>query len=223
MDFKFLEACFEAGCLEYFQAVSVHPYRPSSPESVAEDYRRLRMLIEKYKPKGKSIQIFSGEWGYSSTNGISEEKQGEYLPRQWLTNVSNNVPLSIWYDWHDDGKDPKEPEHHFGSVHNDYTPKPAYLAAKKLTNELAGYRFNKRLGIDRDDDYVLLFEKGDELKLAAWTTHEPHKIALAGRRCFDRSDNRCAVRCRQRKCCDGEAGEVEARAVGRVRRSAARR
>ena len=166
------------GCLEYFQAVSVHPYRGSSPETVADDYRRLRMLIEKYKPKGKVIPIFSGEWGYSSTNGISEEKQGEYLPRQWLTNVSNDVPLSIWYDWHDDGKDPKEPEHHYGSVHNDYSPKPASLAAKKLTSELAGYRFNKRLWIDRDDDYVLLFEKGDEVKLAAWTTHEPHKVTL---------------------------------------------
>lgn len=44
----------------------------------------------------------------------------------------NDVPLSIWYDWHDDGQDPKEKEHNFGTVTWDYQPKPAYLAAQTL-------------------------------------------------------------------------------------------
>ena len=171
MDFKFLESCFKGGLLEYWSAVSVHPYRQTAPETVEADYQKLRDLIAQYAPKGKAISIYSGEWGYSSGwDKFDEERQGKYLPRQWLTNIANGVPLSIWYDWHDDGEDPKEPEHHFGTVHHDYSPKPAYLAAKKLTSELAGYRFEKRIKVEKDEDHLLLFTKGNEKKLAAWTT-----------------------------------------------------
>ncbi len=184
IDFPFLEACFKGGVLEYFDAVSVHPYRPHGPETVAADYRKLRALIEQYKPAGKSIPIFSGEWGYSSAwNNVSEDKQGEMLSRQWLTNISEGIPLSIWYDWHDDGTDPKESEHHFGTVHNDYTPKPAYLAAQELTTTLRGFHFNKRLFIgDNPDDHLLLFSNDNDaaqVVLAAWTTsREGHAIRI---------------------------------------------
>lgn len=171
MDFKFLEVCFRGGLLEHWSAVSVHPYRQTTPETVEADYQKLRELIAQYAPKGKTIPIYSGEWGYSSGwDKFDEQRQGKYLPRQWLTNISNGVELSIWYDWHDDGEDPKEPEHHFGTVHYDYTPKPAYRAAKKLTSELAGYRFEKRIKLDNNEDYLVLFVKGNESKLAAWTT-----------------------------------------------------
>ena len=35
MDFKFLEACFKGGLLDYWSAVTVHPYRQTAPETVA--------------------------------------------------------------------------------------------------------------------------------------------------------------------------------------------
>ncbi len=187
MDWPFLESCFKAGVLEYFDAVSVHPYRPQPPETVAADYRRLRQLIAQYAPKNKSIPVFSGEWGYSCAQGsaIDAETQGKYLARQWLTNISNDVPLSIWYDWHDDGSDPKENEHHFGTVTNDYQPKPACDAAKQLTTELRGLHFNKRLhrAGGADDDYILLFsgDAGERAKIVAWTTSkDSHEVKLAG-------------------------------------------
>jgi hypothetical protein len=182
MDFKFLEACFKGGLLEYWSAVSVHPYRQTPPETVEADYGKLKQLIAQYGPKEKSIPIYSGEWGYSSGwDKFDEAKQGKYLPRQWLTNLESGVPISIWYDWHDDGEDPKEPEHHFGTVHHDYTAKPAYLAAKKLARELAGYRFEKRIKAEKEEDHLLLFvnDKGEK-KLAAWTiSSEPHTVIAA--------------------------------------------
>lgn len=179
MDFPFLEACFKAGLLEYWQAVSVHPYLRADPELVSGDYYHLREMIKTYSPKGKQIAIFSGEWGYSAVwPGMNEGKQGQFLARQWLTNVANDIPLSIWYDWRDDGLDPNEPEHHFGMVSNSYqagrdpvyNPKPAYLAAKTLTTFLSGYRFEKRLDVGSAQDYVLAFRKGSEFRFAAWTT-----------------------------------------------------
>jgi len=190
VDLAFLEECFKAGLLEYWSAVSVHPYRQEPPETAAADYARLRRLIARYAPKGKAIPIYSGEWGYSSIwQNFDAEKQGRYLPRQWLTNLANDVPLSIWYDWHDDGTDPKEPEHHFGTILHPhqagrdpcYDPKPAYLAARTLTSVLAGFRFHKRLlgpSMESPKDRVLLFAKGDEVRLAAWTEDGPSHAAV---------------------------------------------
>jgi hypothetical protein len=200
MDFPFLEACFRAGLLEYFSAVSVHPYRQQPPETVQADYRKLRQLIAQHAPQGKQVPIYSGEWGYSSAwSAFDDAKQGSMLARQWLTNIACDVPLSIWYDWHDDGPDPKEPEHHFGTVRTDYhegraavyDTKPAYLAAETLTNQLRGYRFNKRLALEHPDDHVLIFEKAVDafemvdhekyrnLVLAVWTSSDTsHEVTL---------------------------------------------
>jgi polysaccharide biosynthesis protein PslG len=187
IDLKFLEACFKSGALERWDAVSVHPYRQKDPETAASEYRQLRLLIERYKPKGKAVPILSGEWGYSTAwGGFNDERQGKYLPRQWMTNLMNEVPLSIWYDWHDDGDDPKEAEHNFGTVEFEYhagrdpiyNPKLSYKAARALTQFFNGYNFNKRLAMPSSDDYVLLFEKNGAVKLAAWTTGAPHEITI---------------------------------------------
>ncbi len=192
IDFAFLEACFKAGLLELWDAVSVHPYRQTNPETVNDEYHRLRLLIAKYAPTGKQIPILSGEWGYSAVwNGFNAERQGMMLPRQWLTNLMNDVPVSIWYDWHDDGPDPKEAEHHFGTTLYPfnagrdpvYDPKPAYRAAQTLARTLNGYRFNKRLALQSPDDYLLLFSRpngpASDVVLAAWTTAvKPRRVLL---------------------------------------------
>lgn len=187
VDLNFLEACFKSGALERWDAVSVHPYRQTDPETSAGEYRKLRLLIDTYKPKGKEIPILSGEWGYSTVWGsFDDERQGKYLPRQWMTNLMNEVPLSIWYDWHDDGEDPKEAEHNFGSVKFKYNagrdpiydPKPSYTAARTFTQFFRGYAFNKRLSLQSPDDYLLLFSNGKDVKLAAWTTKAAHEITI---------------------------------------------
>jgi hypothetical protein len=179
VDLQFIESCFKAGLLDWWDAVSVHPYRQSVPESAEADYQKLRGLIARYAPKGKSIPILSGEWGYSSAwQNFDYSTQGQMLARQWLVNLANHIPLSIWYDWHDDGTDPLESEHHFGTVANAYhtgdspvyQPKSAYLAARTLTSVLQGFQFTKRLALGKPDDYALIFRKGDDLRLAVWTT-----------------------------------------------------
>jgi hypothetical protein len=128
--------------------------------------------------------------GYSCAwKNFDDERQGKYLPRQWLTNLANDVPVSIWYDWHDDGKDPKEAEHHFGTVANQYfadrdpvyDPKPSYKAAKTLAAALGGFQFSRRLAVGGADDYVLQFARGKETRLAAWTTaNEPRAVTVPG-------------------------------------------
>jgi hypothetical protein len=183
IDLPFLEECFKAGLLEYWAAVSVHPYRQKAPETVEDEYRSVRLLIRKYAPKDKAIPILSGEWGYSTAwpqlgkdEAAREEVQAKYLARMFLTNIANDIPLSIWYDWRDDGDDPKEAEHRFGLVRRPYhegrapvfDPKPAYQAAKTLTGQLAGMRFNKRIA--GTDSHEFLFSRENETRIVTWRT-----------------------------------------------------
>lgn len=173
----FLEGVFQTGILHYIDAVSLHPYRGDNPETASHDYSAVRRLIRQYAPPGKSIPLVSSEWGYNTVD-VSEDIQAQYLARQWLSNLTQGVRLSIWYDWHEDGTDPKYTEHHFGTVRFDYTPKPAFLAGQKLTQALGGYRFVKRLPLASDGDYLLLFARGPSAKLAYWTTRDDHAVQL---------------------------------------------
>jgi hypothetical protein len=197
LDFPFIEACFKAGLLEYWSAVSVHPYRNTDPETVANDYCRLRELIQEYRPQPKSgegvgaakeIPIIFSEWGYSAAwRDFSEEKQSALLAREMLTNVANRIPISIWYDWRDDGADPAEAEHHFGLVRNAHQPErmqplqptAAYAALKTVSEFLSGYTFEKRLAVGINDVYVLVFVKDGNRRIAAWTTSTgKHRVVI---------------------------------------------
>lgn len=180
---KFLEEHFASGILDHLDGVSVHPYRNYArpPETAAEEYAMLRALIARYAPPAKkNLPILSGEWGYAShTKGVSLPIQAAFAARQQLANLLARVPLSIWYDWKNDGPDPAEREHNFGLVNADLSPKPAYLAIQTLTSELAGYRIERRLDLGSETDYALLFNRrGRPDKLTVWTTGEPHAAAL---------------------------------------------
>lgn len=192
IDLPFLESCFKAGLLEYWSAVSVHPYRQDDPETVAGDYCRLRELIKSYA-KNREVPIVSSEWGYSTLwRNMSESKQAEMLSRQLLTNAANGIPISIWYDWWDDGADADAAEHHFGIVRHDaranaqepYETKPAFQAAQAVNTFLDGATFEKRLPVGEPHDFVLVFSRAGEVRVAAWTTSSRAKqltIPLNGR------------------------------------------
>ena len=180
----FLETALKSGVLEYFDAVTVHPYRSYSrgPETAAPDYAKLREIIDRYAPtarKGK-IPVLSGEWGYAThQRGVSLETQAAFAARQQLANLLNGVPLSVWYDWKNDGADPKETEHNFGVMTLDLKPKPAYQAIQTLTRELTGYRIVRRHDVGEEKDFVLLLADAKKnAKLAAWTTGEPHPVTM---------------------------------------------
>jgi hypothetical protein len=109
------------------------------------------------------------------------------VARLFLFDVLSGVPLTIWYDWRDDGTEPTNQEHHFGLVRNAYLPgaaqvydpKPAYAAAQTYARALAGYRFKERAKTDSDDDYVLSFAQGAKSCLVAWTAAPtPHEVKI---------------------------------------------
>lgn len=104
LDESFLGKCFRAGLLEYWSCVSVHPYRSTPPETAAVSYASVRRLIDTYTPPGRTIPLVISEWGYPSyTPTISESLQAAYLTGIFQLSFEANVPLTIWYDWRDDG------------------------------------------------------------------------------------------------------------------------
>jgi len=179
----FLQHFLESGVLEYLNAITVHPYRDSRkpPETAGEDYHRLRGMIDKYAPAGKKeLPILSGEWGYSShRHGVTLDTQAAFAARQQLFNLSEHIPLSIWYDWKNDGEDPNENEHNFGTVGHDLKPKPAYTALQNLTRQLGGFRIAERLHVDSEKDYILrCTNSSGKTRLAAWTINTAHSVTF---------------------------------------------
>ena len=188
----FLERCFKAGLLNYWQAVSVHPYRTTNPETL--NYKPIKDLIAKYAPAGKTIPIFSGEWGYSvipegKTYSFvtSDALQASYFDREMLWNLLNGIPLSIWYDWRNDEEKPGATEANFGLVHfppqtgqaHEFQPKPSYVAASFFLKTLGEYRMDKSVPMTGiTDGYLVSFIKNHDRRYAAWTTAAAPEAAV---------------------------------------------
>lgn len=181
--FPFLEKFLASGVLEYLDAVSVHPYRnySLSPETAIREYKELGEMIKRCKPENREhIPIISSEWGYSSaTKGLTTETQSQYLVRMQLANLLYGIPVSIWYDWKNDGDNPSDFEHNCGTVTSDLVPKPAYITAQAMNSHLKGFTLLKRIVTEDEQDFLLLFKNNEgKYKLCAWTTDEDHQVVL---------------------------------------------
>jgi hypothetical protein len=177
--FNWLEKLFQKGVLEKIDAVSVHPYRTKAPETVLGEYGRLRRLIDTYTDR--ELPVFSGEWGYSTTNlpaDYAREKQAEYLVRMLAVNQMAKIPVSIWYGLRDNGTNPKEEVHNFGLIDAKGNRKPGYIAFRTFTEQLAGYHYKERIDTGNSKDYVLVFEQGEKQVIVYWTTDKVHNYEM---------------------------------------------
>lgn len=64
---------------------------------------------------------------------VSIERQGLICPRAYLVAFQAGVERMFWYEFQAVEIDPYYNEHHFGMVHRDLSPKPAYTALQALT------------------------------------------------------------------------------------------
>lgn len=174
MDWNFLYAYLGAGVLDCIDAISVHPYRWDVPETSTAEVQYLQWVIAQYTPASRTspIPVISGEWGYpTNTTGWPLDYQAAYAVRMQLINLLNNIPISIWYGWKNDGPDAADKNDNFGIVTATLSPKPAYTALKTLSQQLGTYKLVKRIPTGNDQDYILLFANSTGKKKAvAWTT-----------------------------------------------------
>jgi hypothetical protein len=179
VDLNYLETCFKDGCLNYFNAITIHPYRSNGPETVGDDYRRVRELIDRYA-QAKSLSLLQGEWGYQTKGPSAERDRAKLVLRIFLTDLANRIPLSIWYDWIDDNESmgivkPEKP-----GDNSMLEPEAGYIAVKTLTHLLGPYRFDSAMRVgEQDKDCALSFQNGDHHCYVAWTTrNQPTPINI---------------------------------------------
>lgn len=176
---SFLRKCFQDGLLSMVNAVSIHPYRMGRPETLVSNVRQLRKVMEEYSPAGSSVPIVVSEWGYPTFPLLyGPAKQGDYLAREFLVEMSLGIRLSIWYDFHDDGTNRLNIEDNFGTLTHAYRPKPAYEQMQRLVAALGGLHFVKRLP-SKAQDWLLLFEGPGGSEIAAWTTGLAHRASIS--------------------------------------------
>jgi hypothetical protein len=163
IDLAFIQATFDNGLLDLIDAVTVHPYRNSFPETVQADYATLRSLISNYTAAG-GVQkpIISSEWGWTTCAQpctppgprATEDNQARFATRRYLIDALQGVPISIDYDWRDGGVNPIMREQNFGGVKSDYVPgntsypyvpKPKFLAQRAFREAVGTARFVRRI------------------------------------------------------------------------------
>jgi len=161
--------------LREFNAISVHSYRRGDPETASADYTRLRAVMGQYGAFDKPI--LDTEVGRSTgfhSNGmptITAEQQGGWLVRTFLTDMANDIDLTVWYTWKNHGSNPSLVGDNWGVVTQSGQPKQVYVAAKTLAQTLNGYKFSQRIsGTLSGDKYLYEFQNGGRTAYAFWKT-----------------------------------------------------
>lgn len=149
--YNFMEGMFSlSNPLNCIDGFTVHPYRSAVPETAPTDYAKVRQVLAKWQPANRPpVKVAVDEWGYSTNKQVvipwpqlwrnfSGEEQAALMLRMYLTNLSNDVPLTVIYDWRDNGTDPYNWEHHFGVIGYNKEEKPAYKMFKTVWPLLSG-------------------------------------------------------------------------------------
>jgi len=179
-----------------FDAISVHPYRDRAPDDVLSDWATLSEMVCPAGPPCPAL--VSSEWGYSAWGGEwTAERQADYVLRLYMLNLLAHVPVSIIYDWQDDGPAPNDKESNFGLLNYRGSPKPVYWALHQLLGELDGLSFMGRIDVHQPGLVVLAFgTNGRPIRLVGWSQTVERDIVIPDGACITtRKDWRAVVPC----------------------------
>jgi hypothetical protein len=112
--------------------------------------------------------------------GITEEKQAAILPRAYLIALHSGVERMFWYNFRARENDPFYNEDHFGILHHDMKPKPAYTAMQTLNR----VRPAGSIPLDADWQTGSLYYPGwkrpdGQTAFALWTSGSPRHIDVS--------------------------------------------
>jgi len=80
----------------------------------------------------KGRVVVSGLMGRGPVGSNSERRQGALLARAVGISFAERVENFFWYEFRAPERDPFYSEHHFGIIHDNFTPKPAWGAYKNF-------------------------------------------------------------------------------------------
>jgi len=174
--YKWMSYCFARGMLNIdWDIWSVHPYGVKAPEDYIEAYAYTRQLMKnadgdvtrKWINSERGFPVNTKAEGYAGGDTkLAFEYQAWHLVRQYLIDLLEGLPVTIWYEW--GGKEG------FAVYEENGTITPAFTACKVFVEELSGYKLDKRLPTENPRDFVLrLVNKKGKVKLAVWTAPPP--------------------------------------------------
>lgn len=141
-DFDYVMNMLRTGKAAKVNAIGLHPYRTTNPETFAAQLPTFRGMLQAV---GLNAEVWDTEWGYSAYRDIGNvatygnghdpramRRQAVLTVRKMLTQITVNTPVSILYDLVNDGTDPLNREHNFGLLNTDLSDKPAMVAVRSL-------------------------------------------------------------------------------------------
>ncbi len=166
----------------YFTANNLKPGDEFIPiiEAGDDNYTGAICALYKFNSDLKgNIIAYSGMGVIDST---TQKRQAEMLPRTYLVALSEGVERIFWYNFRAGEWQPDEREHHFGVVHKDLTPKPAFHAFRTLTTMLPA-KSTRPVITTHGKAYLANWARPDGKKVwAIWTADAPQplKIKISG-------------------------------------------
>lgn len=160
--YPWLRLAIEAGLARAADGISIHPYRQSySPQNAPENpstfegkptarYRTYEEQIEVLRKLigGKPIAVTEVGWSTaplgplnsSTRERITELTQAKFALRQQIMDFALGMDVAVFFllrERHENAPfPPGHIENHFGIVHADNSPKPAYTALQTLYSQL---------------------------------------------------------------------------------------
>lgn len=152
--FPWLRRCLQAGLLTQVDGVSIHPYRQGySPSNIPENpstfegrpgegYRTYEEQIARLRSlaPGKPIAVNEVGWSTTPEGSICEHTQAKFALRQQIMDFALGLDCAVYFLLRERYVNCPHPlwhlENHFGLVHTDNSPKPAYVALQTLYSQL---------------------------------------------------------------------------------------
>ena len=180
----FLELMCKRKSYDYFDVLNIHTY--DAPEKIPEKLRKIRDLMDKYK---WSKPVWITECGMPTNydknvkpwflpNEQRETEQAYRIPRMYIISFAYGVDKVFTYKLRAEEKDRFYTEDHFGIVHADLTPKPAYIAYQTLTKMLPSGSSRPTLTKD-GNTYFSYWKRPDKKKIwAIWCSSEKKRVKI---------------------------------------------
>jgi Cellulase (glycosyl hydrolase family 5) len=178
----------DTGALVGSQNFAIHPYRTYAPETFGLDLARLKALLA--SKSGNPGNVWITEWGYSSYSALDESsfgdgqdvrarhRQAKQVLRTYLTGIALDLELITLYELKDSGHDPKVAEQNYGLIDADESPKPSYLALKRLNDIIKKYQYEGVLKNTPVGVHAMRWRDASSVLFVVWASDEALNVNL---------------------------------------------
>ncbi|MFA5205118.1 MAG: hypothetical protein WC708_12020 [Lentisphaeria bacterium] len=179
----FLETLVADGLMDYCDAIALHTYNyheimtPDAPEKWHARMLRVEERLKEVSHR-KTVDLYISEMGWPTSigmnSGSSYESSADKLARLYL--LARTLPFIKgvwWYVFQDCGWNYRDPEHNFGIVRPDLTPKPGWYVLRDIAGIVKHAAYVGRLDAGDPDIWALHFRQPDGRDvLTLWSGHQ---------------------------------------------------